>query len=53
MIHPSHELKAYTGDVNKRTEFCIFCGKEVEEGLGEPCTKKFYVKDVDKDKEQK
>ena len=53
MIHPTHNLKAYTGDFNKKLVFCVNCGKEEDEGLEEPCTNKFYVKAVDKGEEQK
>lgn len=53
MNHPTHVLKAYTGDVNRRMTFCVKCGKEEDEGLDQPCTEKFYVKSVDTPKERK
>lgn len=53
MAHPSHELKAYTADVQKRLVFCVKCGKEEDEGLNEPCSGKIYVAPVDKGKEPK
>lgn len=53
-IHPTHRLKAYTGDVNKRHLFCERCGKEEdEEGIKEPCPGKFYASGVDNTKERK
>lgn len=44
MDHPSHKLNAYCADFKKRTVYCELCGQE--EGLSEPCTKKF-AKSVD------
>ena len=53
MIHSTHKLKAYTGDVHKPMSFCEKCGKEADEGLDYPCPGKFYAKEiVDKPKEQ-
>lgn len=51
MIHSTHKLKAYMGDVNKPCVFCQKCGKEENEGLEEPCTGKFIERTVDKLKE--
>ncbi len=53
MIHSTHKLKAYCGDVNRKSLFCEKCGKEEDEGLNDPCTGQFYCKPVDKDKEPK
>lgn len=47
--HPSHKLKAYMGDYNKPTVFCVKCGKEQDEmEISEPCPGKIYISRVDK-----
>ena len=53
MIHPTHRLKAYMGDFQKKLIFCDKCGKEEDEGLEEPCANKFLVREVDKQEERK
>ena len=47
MSHPSHNLKAYTGDHRKPLVFCQLCGKEESEGLDNVCTENFYDKGID------
>jgi len=48
MAHPSHSLKAWTGDVNKPLVFCQLCGVEDAENLiNQQCAETFYVKPVD------
>ena len=44
MNHPTHKLKAYTGEPHKPLVFCEHCGKEEGEGLSEPCDKKYAAK---------
>jgi len=46
MAHSTHKLKAYISDY-KRLVFCELCGREEDEGLDDPCSKKFYVERVD------
>lgn len=44
MSHPSHKLKAYTGDVRKPLVFCTNCGlEEGEVSIHAPCLNTFYV----------
>jgi hypothetical protein len=48
MPHPTHSLKAWTGDPNKPLVFCAACGKEESEpDINQPCTETFYVPKLD------
>jgi len=48
MSHPTHKLKAYTGDVRKPLVFCSECGLEdTEASIHLSCTKTFYVGKLD------
>lgn len=48
MSHPSHKLKAWTGDAFKPLVFCENCGQEeTEASIHLPCAKTFYEKKVD------
>lgn len=48
MPHPSHSLKAWTGDVRSPLVFCAACGKEESEvEINQPCAETFYVPKLD------